>query len=73
MNNQDLRKVKFSLNFPDGFIPDEKEQGEVEEMSAIHHGLFHGSDEVYENGLKSLKLLWRMRIPGKCTRSIRNW
>ena len=55
---QDLRKVTFSLNYPQGFFPDdEKVQVEAEELTRGRNGLFHGSTEVIENDLKILKFI----------------
>ena len=54
---QDLRKVTFSLIFPQGFFPDEKEQVEAEEQARVRNGLFHGSTEIIENDLKTLKFI----------------
>lgn len=49
---EELRKVTFSLNFPQGFYPDEKEQAEVDGLKRVRKGLFHGKTEVMDGELK---------------------
>ena len=51
---KELRKVKFSLNYPNGFSPDEEEQKEMNEQSHKRNGLFHGETEIHDGNLKKL-------------------
>jgi len=54
---QEIRKVIFSLIPLSGFTPDETQQAEQDELARKRMGLYRGSTEVIENGLKTLKLV----------------
>lgn len=54
---QHFRKVTFALISSFGFIPDEKEQNDMNEMARRRNGLFYGSTEIIENELKTLKFI----------------
>ena len=46
------RKVLFSFIPASGFDPDEAEQKEKDDLARKREGIFHGENEVEENGLK---------------------
>lgn len=63
--SQDLRKVTFALNFPQGFSPDEKEQKEADELARVRTGLFYDKTEVMDGELKTCKFVVEDEETGK--------
>lgn len=51
------QKVTFSFVEICGFTPDEDEQKKLEDLARRRDGVFYGSTEVYEKGLKTLKFV----------------
>ena len=65
MVKEELRRVTFSLNFPQGFYPDEKEQAEVDELAHVRNGLFYGKTEVMDGELKIVMFVVEDEETGK--------
>lgn len=62
---QELRKVSFALNFPQGFLPDGNEQAEIEDFSRFRNGFFHGITEVMDDELKTCQFVIEDEETGK--------
>ncbi|MBR1902571.1 MAG: hypothetical protein IJ826_06315 [Bacteroidaceae bacterium] len=64
MDNK-LRKVTFSLNFPQGYCLDEKMQAEADELARVRNGFYHDKTEVMDGELKTCKFVVEDEETGK--------